>query len=47
MNYLFAFAACMALTVLTATDQNYRQLLISDINVALFLALAWLLEAKQ
>lgn len=44
MNYLIAFAVCMALTIIEANDENYRKLLFSDANVAVFLALAWTLE---
>lgn len=41
-----AFLVCIALTGLSATEENLRLLLISDFNVAVFLALAWYLEKR-
>lgn len=44
MNYLIAFAVCLFFTVLEFNDRDAEVLLISDLNVALFLALAWALD---
>lgn len=43
MNYFFALMICFAMTGLSANDENARWLLICDLNVALYLALAWFL----
>jgi len=43
MNYFFALAICFAMSGLSANEDNARWLLICDINVALYLALAWFL----
>ncbi|WP_439861615.1 hypothetical protein [Pseudomonas sp. MBLB4136] len=42
-----AFMICIALTSLSANEENLRLLLISDFNVAIFLALAWFLERRR
>lgn len=47
MNYLLSFAVCAGMTALGATESNANQLLSTDINVALFLALAWYLGRRK
>jgi len=41
MNYLISFALCAGMTALGANETNATQLLSCDVNVALFLAIAW------
>lgn len=45
-NYLIAFAMCMALTVMTALTKNpeWHWLLVSDLNVAIWLLVAYWLD---
>lgn len=47
MNYFFALMICFAMTGLSANEENARWLLICDINVALYLALAWFLDHRK
>lgn len=47
MNYFFALMICFAMTGLAGTEENARWLLICDINVALYLALAWFLDHRK
>lgn len=49
MNYLLSFAICVSLTVLSALGDslNTRYLVMSDINVAIFLLVAWGLDKKR
>ena len=49
MNYLLSFAICLALTVMAALGDkgNVRWLLISDVNVALFLFMAWIFDRRS
>lgn len=46
MNYLLAFLLCVAFTVMAALGNNpsVKWLLISDVNVAIWLFVAWLLD---
>ena len=48
MNYLFSFAICVSLTVLSALskDANLYWLIASDANVAVFLFLAYVMKGK-
>ena len=48
-NYLASFLLCCAFTVLAALgdNPNVRWLLISDVNVAIWLAVAWLLDWRR
>ena len=45
MNYLLAFLMCVSLTVMAALGdaKHLRYLIISDINVAIWLLVAWFL----
>lgn len=47
MNYVFAVMICFVMTGLSANEENARWLLMCDINVALYLALAWFLGLKR
>lgn len=49
MNYLLAFALCLAGTVIAALQNspNLYWLITSDINVALWLFVAWALDGKS
>ena len=48
MNYFTSYCICLALTVyyLLVNDPDVRWLAISDLNVGIFLCLAWVLEDK-
>lgn len=47
-NYLLAFILCIAFTVLAALNgsTNVRWLVISDINVAIWLLVAWFFDGR-
>jgi len=47
MNYLLSFAVCAGLTALGANESNANQLLSLDLNVAIFLAMAWYLGRRK
>lgn len=47
MNYVYSLSACFSLTGFLATEENARMLLTCDMNVALFLALAWALDRRK
>jgi hypothetical protein len=47
MNYFMSFAMCAGLTALGANESNAAQLLSCDINVAIFLTLAWYLGRRK
>lgn len=48
-NYLLAFLLCIAFTVFAALtgNDNLRWLVISDINVAIWLWVAWLFDSRR
>lgn len=48
-NYLLAFLLCIACTVLAAlnNNSNLQWLVMSDINVAIWLWIAWLLDGRR
>lgn len=47
MNYFMSFAICAGLTALAGNESNAGQLLSCDINVAIFLTLAWYLGRRK
>jgi hypothetical protein len=47
MNYFLSFAVCAGLIALGATEANASQLLSCDINVAIYLALAWSIGRRK
>ncbi len=47
MNYFMSFAMCAGLTALGANESNAAQLLSCDMNVAIFLTLAWYLGRRK
>ncbi len=48
-NYLLAFLLCISFTVLAALTghTNLRWLVVSDINVAIWLWVAWLFDGRR
>jgi len=48
-NYLIPFLMCTSGTVMTALGQNinWQWLAVSDINVGIFLVIAWLLDPHR
>jgi len=49
MNYLISFAICVSATVFSAlgASQEVKYLIMSDMNVAVFLLIAWGLDKKR
>ena len=46
-NYIAAFMMCLACTVLSWGNGDHRYLIMSDINVAIWLLVAWLFDFKR
>jgi hypothetical protein len=49
MNYLAAFILCISFTVLSALggETDWRWLVVSDVNVAIWLWVAWWLGKRR
>ncbi|MFZ5775087.1 MAG: hypothetical protein ACOY3Z_06350 [Thermodesulfobacteriota bacterium] len=49
MNYLVSFAGCVALTVFSALGDSphTKDLIMSDVNVAIWLWVAWVADKKH
>ncbi len=49
MNYLVSFAGCVVLTVLSALGDSphTKCLIVSDVNVAIWLWVAWVADTKR
>ena len=49
MNYFVSFLICVAATVMTylSGSQDWHWLLVSDLNVAIFLFVAWFLDLRN
>ena len=49
MNYVIAFTLCVACTVMTLLMESgsAKWLIISDVNVAIWLFVAWLFHPRQ